>query len=174
MLLLLLLQLLLLLLLLAALKKDLGVLEMIVSTKQRAGWTRTSCPRRKIYHFSFLPSPLYSFYSLSHGSVPVFSFSQPHFSVTWPLLTISGVCKTPGEPEGSLKSWMCNKEWSSKLKNLITNGPPVKNLAELGPLEIYGVQVCIAHNERKSLSSKKIYRQRSREETKEWEVHAGK
>lgn len=56
------------------------VLQMIVSTEQRAGWTRTSRSRRKIYHFSFLLSPLYSFYSLSHGSVPVFCLlSTPFF-----------------------------------------------------------------------------------------------
>lgn len=72
------------------------MLEMIVSTKQRAGWTRTSRPRRKIYHFSFLPSPLHSFCRLSHGSVPFFAFSQPHF-LYLDLYSLSrGLAKLPG------------------------------------------------------------------------------
>lgn len=107
------------------------VLEMVVFTKERAGWT--SCSRRNIYHFSFLPSPLHSFHSLSHGSVPFFCLLSTPFFVSWPLLLVTGACKTPREPEVSFRSWMCSKEWSSKLKNVIKNGPPVKNVARTIP-----------------------------------------
>lgn len=97
------------------------VLEMIVSTKQRARGRST------IFH-SF--HPICTLFTASLMALfQFFAFSQSHFSVAWLLLS-TGACKTP---EVSFRSWMCNKEWSSKLKNLIKSGPPVKNLAGTFP-----------------------------------------
>lgn len=75
------------------------VLEMMVSTKQRAGWTRTSCPRRKITIFHSFHPHCTVFTASLMALFQFFAFSQPHFSVVWPLLLITGAYKTPGEPE---------------------------------------------------------------------------